>query len=96
MPKAKERGLARAVQRLFAQDEAAKKLDNAKEKLQIKLDESIEELKSLEAQSIKETEKSVQFMAVFLPMLPALFLGVFVFVYGFIQERSIVNEKRRV
>lgn len=91
-----ERGLARAVQRLFAQDEAAKKLDNAKEKLQIKLDESIEELKSLEAQSIKETEKSVQFMAVFLPMLPALFLGVFVFVYGFIQERSIVNEKRRV
>ena len=91
-----ERGLARAVQRLFAQDEAEKKLDNAREKLQKKLDESIEELKSLEAESIKETEKNAQIMAVFLPVLPALFLGVFVFVYGFIQERSNVNEKRRI
>lgn len=74
---------------------AQKKLDIKEKKLQAELDDDISELKAEEARNLKETEGDVRLQATILPCLPALILGIIVFIFRFLQERSFVNEKRR-
>lgn len=89
-------GFARIFQQLSAQQDDAKKKDIEKRKLTEKLDREIADLKSTEAQNVQETEASVRMKATIIPCLPALFLGIFVFIYRFVRERSPAGEQRQV
>ena len=66
-----------------------------KQKLQDRLDEDIAGLKAEEDRNLKATEQTVRLQATILPCLPALILGILVFIYRFVQERKFIGEKRR-
>lgn len=74
---------------------ANKKLEIKEKQLREELEEDIARLKAEEARNLQQAEWEVRLQATLLPCLPALFLGIFVLIYRFIQERSFVNEKRR-
>lgn len=87
------------VKRLFniqtdAEAKAKRNLEIKEEQLQEELDEQIADLKAAEVENLKRTEFFARMQATILPCLPALLLGIFVFVYRFVQERSFTNERR--
>ena len=77
-----------------AEADAKNNLEIRKEQLQEDLDRELAELKSAEGENLKKTESLVRLQATILPCLPALLLGIFVFVYRFVQERSFTNGRR--
>lgn len=90
---------ASGLERFFLEAEGAMK---AEERIQIEarklrneLDEAVAALKAEEARNLEEAESFVRVLAIILPCLPALILGIVVFLYRFVQERSDVNESRR-
>ncbi|MEC9094097.1 MAG: Gldg family protein [Planctomycetota bacterium] len=87
-------GIARLFQLAEGAMDADKKIQIEKQKLQDKLDEDIAGLKAEEDRNLKETEQTVRLQATILPCLPALILGILVFIFRFVQERKLVGEKR--
>ena len=88
-------GIARLFQLAEGAMDTEKKIEIEKQKLQEKLDEDIAALRAEEDRNLKRTEERVWSQAIILPCLPALFLGIFVFLFRVVQEKSIVDEKRR-
>ena len=86
-----ETGIAKFFMQAEGVMKANEKIEIEERKLQEKLDEDIAGLKADEARNLKETESWVRITAIIFPCLPALFLGIFVFVFRFVQERKFVR-----
>lgn len=86
-----ETGIAKFFMQAEGVMKANEKIEIEERKLQDKLDEDIAGLKADEARNLKETESWVRITAIIFPCLPALFLGIFVLIFRYVQERSFVR-----
>lgn len=93
----KELGIIQKAQSLALTAETEQqRFDNEKKKLDRELEQTIDRLKATEQRQIREFENNVRLLAVALPPVPALLLGIVVLSYRQYNERRNTVASRRV